>query len=286
MLPAVDDRGKLVLETRSRVFLSPNGHGGVFDAFRRSGALEDATRRGLEHLFYFQVDNVLIRIADPVFMGFHALRGSDYSLKLLRKTGPYEKLGVVVMENGGRHRLIEYSDLTKEEAERRGADGELVYWAGSPAIHAFSLAFFRKIAEGSIALPYHVARKSIPTVDDSGRPTEVQGRKFESFVFDALPYAGRVLNLEVRREEEFAPVKNRTGEDSLESAHALLVEEHRRWLREAGATVAGRAEVSPRVALCAEDLQMRLPEEARRAYPGDVIVERGPQGTVEVRAIR
>lgn len=285
MLPAVDDEGKLVLETTARVFLSPNGHGGVFDAFRRSGALQDASRRGLEHLFYFQVDNVLIRIADPVFMGLHALGGSDYSLKLLRKTGPREKLGVVVVGEDGRHRLIEYSDLTEEEAERRGPDGELVYWAGSPAIHAFRLDFFRRVAEGSIELPYHVARKKVPTVDDAGRPTEVLGRKFESFVFDALPFASRVLNLEVLREEEFAPVKNRTGEDSLESAQALLIEEHRRWLREAGATVAGRAEVSPRVALSADDLRVRLPEEARRAWPGDVIVERGPRGSVEVREV-
>jgi len=283
MLPALDDRGKLILESKDRIFLSPDGHGGVYSAFLRSGHIEEAERRGIEHLFYFQVDNILIRIADPLFIGLHALAHAEMSLKVLRKSGPYEKIGAVVVEEG-KHKVIEYSDLSAEEAERHDAAGELAYWAGSIAIHAFHLPFFRRVAEGSILLPYHVARKKIPAVDSSGLPAQVEGRKFETFVFDALPAARAVVNLEVRREEEFAPVKNRTGVDSLESAQALLVAEHARWLREAGVEVDGRAEVSPLVALGPEDLGKKLPRPSRRRYPGDIVVDRGPDGKMAIQA--
>lgn len=289
MLPALDADGRLLLESRERIFLSPDGHGGVYSAFLESGGLDDAERRGVEHLFYFQVDNPLVRIADPLYMGLHSLSRAEMSLKVLRKSEPYEKLGVVTVDKG-RHRIIEYSDLPPEEAERRDPSGELHHWAGSIAIHVFHLPFFRRVATGArsaagIHLPFHIAKKKIPSVDSEGRPTEVEGRKYETFVFDALPFAERVLNLEVVREREFAPIKNPTGVDSLESSRELLLAEHGRWLREAGVQVEGGVEVSPRAALSADDLRESLPPDAPRLCPGNVHVERGPDGAVRIEPV-
>jgi UDP-N-acetylglucosamine/UDP-N-acetylgalactosamine diphosphorylase len=289
MLPALDADGKLLLESRERIFLSPDGHGGVYPAFLESGGLDDAERRGVEHLFYFQVDNPLVRIADPLYLGLHSLSRAEMSLKVLRKSEPYEKLGVVTVD-AGRHRIIEYSDLPAEEAELRDPSGELHHWAGSIAIHVFHLPFFRRVATGArssggIHLPFHIAKKKIPSLDSEGRPTEVEGRKYETFVFDALPFAERVLNLEVVREREFAPIKNRTGVDSLESSRELLLAEHGRWLREAGVQVDGGVEVSPRAALSADDLRESLPPNAPRHAPGNVHVERASDGTVRIEPV-
>lgn len=286
MLPALDDRGKLILASKGEVFMSPNGHGGAFEAFGTGGGLEDAERRGIEHLFYFQVDNPLVRLADPLFLGGHALSSSEMSLKVLRKTDPGEKVGVVAME-GQRCQMVEYSDLSEEEAKRRGADGELAYWAGSIAIHAFSLPFFRRVAAGEIRLPYHVGRKTVAAVDESGQPTRIEARKYETFVFDSLPFAQKFLNVEVCRAEEFGPVKNRTGVDSLDSAQEMLVAEHRRWLAQAGVEARARVEVSPLAALDARELQERLllTEKAERSFTSDVHVERNAQGAVEIQTV-
>ncbi len=284
MLPALDDAGKLILESKGSLFLSPNGHGGAYAAFRDRGGLDDAARRGIEHLFYFQVDNVLIRIADAEFLGLHALASSEMSLKVLRKTGPEEKLGVVVIE-GGLTKVVEYSDLSKEEAKRRDAGGELAYWAGSIAIHAFSLSFFRRVSEGSMRLPYHLARKKIATIDATGKTVGVEGNKFETFVFDSLPFARASLSVEVRREAEFAPIKNRTGVDSLDSARSMILAEHRRWLQEAGVDAARRVEVSPLAALDGKELRERLERSAQRSFAGDVRVERDPDGKVRAHAV-
>jgi UDP-N-acetylglucosamine/UDP-N-acetylgalactosamine diphosphorylase len=281
MLPALDTRGKLILASSSELFLSPNGHGGAYSAFRESGCLEDARSRGIEHLFYFQVDNILIRIADPLFLGLHSLGGSEMSFKVLRKTGPDEKIGVVAVENG-KPTVVEYSDLSPEEARLRDAAGDLVYWAGSIAIHAFRLDFFARVAEGGIELPYHAARKSIPALGADGRTAEVDGVKFETFVFDALPFTKRHLHLEVRREEEFGPIKNRTGVDSLETAQALLVEEHRRWLLEAGVPAKGKVEVSPLAAIDPRELADRLDPMPAPIGDADVEVEPDASGRVKL----
>lgn len=280
MAPALTDDGKLILESKNRVFLNPDGHGGAFAAFCGGGGLADAQKRGIEHIFYFQVDNAIIAMADPVFMGFHDVAGSEMSLKVVRKTGPEEKVGVVALENGRPH-VVEYSDLSREEAERRNPDGELTFWAGSIAIHAFQLSFLQKGGEGEFHLPYHEARKKIPAVDAGGNPTEIQGTKHEQFIFDALPLAKSHLVFEVERSAEFSPVKNRSGVDSLETAQAMLVEEHRRWLRNAGVEARGKVEISPLAALSAEELKERLAD-ARRGYDGDIRVEPGEDGTARI----
>jgi len=281
MLPAVDTQGRLLLAARDSLFLSPNGHGGAYTTFSARGGLEDARRRGIEHIFYFQVDNALISCVDPEFIGLHALTRSEMSLKVLEKSGPHEKIGVVALR-GGRPVVVEYSDLPSELAEARDERRRLVFGAGSIAIHAFGLDFFERVAIGSIELPYHIARKEIETIDDDGGKCRADGMKFETFVFDALSFAERFLHVEVARKREFAPVKNRSGVDSLDSARELVLAEHIRWMREGGVEVTGRVEISPLVALGSEDLRERLAPWKGKTLSGDVRVECGPDGRVVV----
>ena len=166
-MPAVDAQGKILLSTADRIALSPDGHGGVFAALGRHGVVDEMARRGVRHLFYFQVDNVLARIAEPVFMGLHAQANAEMSLKVVRKRDPMEKVGVVV-RSADRLRIVEYSDLPEEVAGAREPDGSLRFRAGSIALHAFSLPFVRRMCEEPDVLPFHVAHKRVRFVDERG----------------------------------------------------------------------------------------------------------------------
>ncbi len=280
MLPAVDGAGKLVLADRDSLFLSPNGHGGAYQAFAEGG-LEHARAHGIEHIFYFQVDNALIRIPDPFFMGVHAASGADISLKVLTKTGPMEKIGVVALRDG-HPAVVEYSDLSDEEAHRTDDAGHLVFGAGSIAIHAFRVDFMASVADGSCRLPYHVAEKELDGIDADGEACTIDGRKFETFVFDAVPFAQRWLNVEVVREQEFAPIKNRTGVDSADSSSELVLAEHRRWLEKVGVTPTGAVEISPLAAVDWRDLAEDDGLWRREVFPDPARLERGPDGEIHV----
>ncbi|MFH0962423.1 MAG: UDPGP type 1 family protein [Planctomycetota bacterium] len=255
-LPALDSRGKILLAEKDSLALSPNGHGGCLAALRDSGALADLVRAGARYLFYFQVDNPLVPIPDPVFLGFHLARRADMSLKVVEKTDPAEKVGLVVAADRG-CRVIEYSDLPPDLARKRDPDGRLTLRAGSIGIHLLSLDFVERVLEDDSALPYHVAHKKVPCVDSGGKPVEPDAPnayKFEKFIFDALTVAERTVIMEVLREREFAPVKNASGADSPDTARALLEEEWRRWLTGAGLAKHARAlkkpiEISPLYAL-------------------------------------
>ena len=278
-LPAVDAKGRLILASKSSLFTSPDGHGGCYRAFRERGGLEHARKRGLEHIFFFQVDNPLIRIADPEFLGLHAEHQSEYSLCVLEKTGPGESIGVVT-RLAGRHAVVEYSDLSEEQAKRRDADGRLVFGYGSIAIHAFRLGFIERVASGDIRLPYHVAKKKVSGLATSGELAEIDGRKFETFVFDTLPFTESCLHVEVDRARSFAPIKNARGVDSLESAQKLLSDEHRRWLQTADIEASGRVEISSRVAIDEADLAERLAGRSGTRVEGDVHVRLDTKGRV------
>jgi len=269
MMPAVTPEGKLILEAPDRVFAAPNGHGGVLRALDKSGALDDMTGRGVEHIYYFQVDNPLLPVPDPVFLGYHIERGAEMSSKVLRKRSSDEPIGTVVALSG-KVRVIEYSDIPLEIREARAPDGSLRFPFGSIAIHALSVAFVARFARGGCALPFHRARKKIPFVDDQGRrvsPSEPNGIKFEMFVFDALEFAERSVTMEVKREDEFAPVKNAVGEDSVATSRKALSELYARWLEACGVrverladgSVAGPIEIRPLTADSAEELARALP---------------------------
>jgi len=258
-LPAVDARGKILLSSPCRLALSPDGHGGTLRALAASGALDHMEERGILEISYFQVDNVLVRVLDPRFIGAHARAGAEMSSKVVRKASPEEKVGVIGLRDG-KTGVIEYSDLRPEDMAARGPDGELKYWAGSIAMHMLQAGFVRRLQSAGIRLPFHRADKKVPYVDARGAlvsPDKPNGIKFESFIFDALAFARNPVTLEVIRREEFSPVKNADGTDSPDSARRDLMELHASWLEAAGARVprkpdgslAVKVEISPRVAL-------------------------------------
>jgi UDP-N-acetylglucosamine/UDP-N-acetylgalactosamine diphosphorylase len=237
MVQSLDFEGRMLLERADRIFENPNGHGGSLTALLSSGALDDMERRGVDTVFYYQVDNPLIRIADPAYLGFHLDAGAEMSCKVIRKRDPMEKVGIIARSDG-RIGVVEYTEIDDEHRFATDDDGELVFWAGNAAIHVFSTAFIRRVAErADELLPYHASAKRIPAIDEAGRPiepTEPNGHKLERFVFDALGAAESVCLVEGDRELEYSPVKNARGADSPASARRDLIAVYRSWLDAAG----------------------------------------------------
>lgn len=243
-MPAVDFQGRILLETRSSLALSPDGHGGSLRALLRSGALDRMAEAGIDTISYFQVDNPLVHCIDPAFLGWHALRQSEMSSKTVLKTNPAEKVGHFCTQRG-QMKVVEYSDLPRELQEARDPDGGLRFRAGSIAIHVFDREFIRRLAtapRGSgVELPFHRADKKIATIDAAGQPVKPEqpnGVKFEMFVFDALPFARHPVVIETLREDDFSPVKNAEGSDSPATSRADQLREAARWLRGVGVHLA------------------------------------------------
>ncbi|HPE44812.1 MAG TPA: UDPGP type 1 family protein [Deltaproteobacteria bacterium] len=258
MLPSVTEEGKFLVSETGGLFMNPDGHGGTFNALRRSGSLNRMKDLGVEEIFYFQVDNPLVRICDPLFIGLHNLNNAQMSSKIVRKVSFEEKVGVIVRQ-AGRTCLLEYSDMGDKVRYARDEAGNMLHWAGNLAIHMIRRDFAEDLTEQGTRLPYHRARKKIVARGPDGTVAEVQGIKFETFLFDALPLAERSITLEVIREEEFAPVKNLTGMDSLESSKLLQTGLHLSWLRRLGIEIADgvRVEVSPLFALDFDELRSK-----------------------------
>lgn len=261
MIPSLDAKGKLILESKKNVFKNPDGHGGSLTALYTSGVLAEMKKRGIETISYFQVDNPLVRIIDPVFIGFHVARAADISSKAVRKAYPEEKVGVFVRFSNNTVGVVEYSDLPEEKTRSIDDKGELRYSSGSIAIHLFRREFIERITAGTeISLPFHTARKKIKAFHE-GSSREIDGFKFEKFVFDALPLTEKNVVFETLREDEFAPVKNASGVDSVESAQKMMDEQYRSWLCGRGICVPGSVkavEISPLTAVEAEDLDPGL----------------------------
>jgi UDP-N-acetylglucosamine/UDP-N-acetylgalactosamine diphosphorylase len=268
MWPALDAEGKVILATPGRIFLSPDGHGGTLSALLDSGMVDDMKARGLSTLFYFQVDNPLVDVADPAFIGLHDLRGADISLKLCEKRDPDEGLGVVVVRDGV-FGMVEYTELSDEQKRRTDEQNELWLRYGSIAIHIFSLSFLEQEARSD--LPLHTAHKKVPVCGEDGEivtPSEPNAFKFEKFIFDVLPDAKTVINLMCAREDEFSPVKNASGPDSAESCRADMSAKFGRWLGVSGIAIpvdedgrpAVSIEIDPLYAIGPKELRERLPE--------------------------
>jgi UDP-N-acetylglucosamine/UDP-N-acetylgalactosamine diphosphorylase len=268
-LPAVDkDTGEILRDAPGHIALSPDGHGGLLSALRSSGALDEMAAAGASTIFTFQVDNPLLPVADTGFLGYHALAGADMSSMVVRKIGPAEKMGVIALVDG-HTAVVEYSDLPDALAEEVDAEGELVYWAGSIAVHCIEVDFARRLTDGGLRLPFHRALKKVPFVDEAGtrvEPAEPNAVKFETFLFDALPFADRTVTVEAAREDVFSPIKNAEGADSPDTARRDLNRRNARWLEAAGVTVPRGhdgepidVEIDPRFALDAEELAEVLP---------------------------
>ena len=267
-LPNFDFDGKILLADKSNIASSPDGHGGSLKALYKSGALKDMIRRGVEFISYFQVDNPLVNILDPLFIGLHALDGAQMSSKALIKADPKEKVGNFCLVDG-KVTVIEYSDLPDELAEKRNPDGSLVFELGSIAIHIINTSFVEKLNAKGFSLPLHKAVKKIPHIDQQGRPVEPaepNGVKLESFVFDALPLASKSIILQTLRDQEFAPAKNAAGTDSAETAREMMVARAANWLESAGVAVPRKPdgsvdvliEISPGFAIEKDDIKAQL----------------------------
>ena len=258
-MPAFSEDGKILLESKDSLALSPDGHGGSLRAMRKSGAIDEMKKLGIKYISYFQVDNPLVRCIDPLFIGLHILHRSEMSSKSLAKADDLEKVGNFVIDDG-KLMVIEYSDLPDELAHAKNPDGTRKFNAGSIAIHILSRSFVERITEGDLKLPYHRAVKKVPFVDEAGnkiKPTEPNAIKLEQFVFDAIPLAENSIVLQTKREEEFSPIKNANGNDSPATCKRDMIARARRWLEQAqiytdeNATV----EISPLRAIFADDLK-------------------------------
>jgi len=264
-LPNFSPDGKILLADKATIACSPDGHGGSLKALYQSGAVEDMKKRGVEILSYWQVDNPLINIFDPLFIGLHVLDQAEMSSKALIKNGPKEKIGNFCLANG-KVSVIEYSDLPDELAERKKPDGSYVFQLGSIAIHVINRTFVEKLNAGDFSLPLHRAVKKIQHIDEQGNFVESEGIKLESFVFDALPLASNSIILQTLRSEEFAPTKNATGVDSAESSRQMIVDRAAHWLESAGIAVPRKKdgspdcllEIAPSFALEKEDIKENL----------------------------
>lgn len=281
MMPAFDMSGKMLLAQKDSLALSPDGHGGSLKALARSGALADMKKRGIEQLSYFQVDNPLVRIIDPLFLGLHAQFESEMSSKTIAKASPKEKVGNFCVGDG-KLQVIEYSDLPDELAEQRDANGDLLFNAGSIAIHALAVSFVERLNKGgTLELVWHRAEKKVPFINENGeevRTEEPNAVKLEQFVFDAIPLAENAIVYETAREEEFSPVKNAEGSDSPDTSRRDQTRRAARWLAAAGVEIPYRPdgdpdvyiEIDPRFADSAEALKEKnLP--ANRIQPGERI---------------
>ncbi|MFK7768270.1 MAG: UTP--glucose-1-phosphate uridylyltransferase [Mariniblastus sp.] len=264
VMPAVDQDGKLLLEEKGKVFVSPDGHGGTLGALVRSGCLKNATDRGVEHLFYGQVDNPLIQICHPALVGYHLKSQSEMTSQVVRKNEPTQKVGNVVQVDG-KVQIIEYSDLSEKYACQTNDDGSLKLWAGSIAVHIFSTDFLEKSSAEAETLPFHRANKKVPFVDAAGsqvKPDHSNAIKFERFIFDLLPFAKNAIVCEVAPSDGFCAVKNAPPAPSETPEHvkAAISDLHTRWLAEVGVAVSSgvSVEINPLFAPDVETLATKV----------------------------
>jgi UDP-N-acetylglucosamine/UDP-N-acetylgalactosamine diphosphorylase len=264
-MPAVDQvTGKLLLATKSSLALSPDGHGGLVAALDKSGCLAAAKESGIEYFFYGQVDNPLVQSCDPELIGYHIMAKSQVTTQVVQKRFATEKVGNVVSIDGT-VQIIEYSDLPDSAAEQTNSDGSLKLWAGNIAVHVFDREFLESVVGSVSGLPFHLAHKKVPYVNEAGETIEPESPnaiKFERFVFDLLPLAERAFVVEGDPAKVFAPVKNAPGAevDTAETSKAAQLAMFIDWLTAAGATLGEgvQVEIHPDWALDADEVASKV----------------------------
>ncbi|MCL6590357.1 MAG: UDPGP type 1 family protein [Firmicutes bacterium] len=263
LLPVLDHDGKIMLCAPDRIMLGPNGNGGCFLALEKSGALADMRYRGVEWIFLYGVDNVLVKVADPGFVGYAMGSGLAAASKVVSKIHPEEKTGVLCYLDH-RPAILEYSELPPELAHQTTPDGKLAFRNANIVSHLLRRDFLEANAPYFTQLPYHLAHKKMPTLDAAGNlkiPSAPNAYKFELFIFDIFPLLPDMAALLVDRDAEFAPVKNDSGPDSPATARELLLNLHRDWLLNAGVPpemLNGRTvEISPLTSYGGESLELK-----------------------------
>jgi len=261
VLPCISNDGKILLESKGKVAVAPDGNGGIYNALVESKVLDDMKVRGIEHIHAYCVDNCLVKVADPVFIGFAAASNVDIATKVVRKRNATESVGLILLKNG-KPDVVEYSEIDKEVTEEQDPKqaGVLRFRAANIVNHYYSFRFLESIPEWAKSLPHHVAKKKIPYADlktgETVKPEKPNGIKLEQFVFDVFPMLdlSKFACMEVRREDEFSPLKNATGtgEDDADTSKRDIMLQGKRWAQAAGATVTSEEpdagiEISPRM---------------------------------------
>ncbi|RMZ89630.1 hypothetical protein DV736_g3131, partial [Chaetothyriales sp. CBS 134916] len=244
VLPCISNDGKILMESKARVAVAPDGNGGIYNALVASGARTDMRTRGIQHIHAYCVDNCLAKVADPVFIGFSASKDVDIATKVVRKRAANEPVGLIIQKDG-KPGVIEYSEIDKALSEAKDDDSSdrLKFRAANIVNHYYSFRFLESIDQWAQDLPHHVAKKKIPFFDTASgatvRPDKPNGIKLEQFVFDVFPFVGldKFASFEVDRKEEFSPLKNArgAGEDDPDTSRRDITEQGARWLRNAGA---------------------------------------------------
>jgi UDP-N-acetylglucosamine/UDP-N-acetylgalactosamine diphosphorylase len=261
--------GKVLLDSPSHVAVAPDGNGGLYAATRSPLSSSDKSRtvlsdlaaRKILYVHAYCVDNCLVRVADPVFLGYCINKGADCAAKVVPKTAPTESVGVVACR-GNKFSVVEYSEISSAQAEKRDENGELAFRAANTANHFYTTAYLNSVESFEEQLAFHIARKKIPHVDlvtgQAVKPSKPNGMKLEMFVFDVFAFTKTFAVLEVARKDEFSALKNApgTGSDDPETSRRDLLAQHKRFLQAAGATVKDGAdiEISPRVSYAGEGL--------------------------------
>lgn len=260
-LPCYGFDGKILLDEKHIVSKAPDGNGGIYRALRDRGVLADMSKKGVLYVHAHSVDNILIKVADPVFIGYCVQQNADCAAKVVEKSLPNEAVGVICIVDG-HYQVVEYSEISSKTAEMRNSDGRLTFNAGNICNHFFSTAFLNKIGSTfERELKLHVAKKKIPFIDNSGErctPDKPNGIKIEKFVFDVFQFAQKFVVVEVLREEEFSPLKNAdcAGKECPSTARNDVYRLHKKFIESAGGIVHGEeCEISPLLSYFGEGLE-------------------------------
>lgn len=260
-LPCISNDGKILLETKSKLAVAPDGNGGLYQALISAGVVADMEKRGIQHIHAYCVDNCLVKVADPTFIGFAASKDVDIATKVVRKRDAKESVGLILQKNG-KPDVVEYSEIDAATAEAKDPKDStlLKFRAANIVNHYYSYRFLESIPDWAHRLPHHVARKKIPYVDtekgETVKPEKPNGIKLEQFVFDCFPFLSmeRFACMEVKREDEFSPLKNAkgTGEDDADTSKRDIFRQGTKWVRAAGGVVTSESEdvgveVSPKI---------------------------------------
>lgn len=269
-LPCLTTEGKVILDSPSHIAVAPDGNGGLYAATRSPlspsnkshTVLSDLAQRKVLYVHAYCVDNCLVRVADPVFLGYSITKQADCAAKVVPKASPTESVGVVACR-GNKFSVVEYSEISSEQAEQLNTHGELAFGAANIANHFYTTAFLNSVERFEGELAFHVAHKKIPCIDmntgQAVKPTKPNGMKLELFIFDVFPYIENFAVLEVARNEEFSPLKNApgTGSDDPGTSRRDLLAQHKRFLEKAGAHVneGVEIEISPLLSYAGEGLE-------------------------------
>jgi len=238
-LPCLTKTGKLLLDQKNKISRAPDGNGGLYKALLEQNILDDMASRGVKYVHIYCVDNILIRIADPIFIGFCIEKQANCAAKVVRKIQPEESVGVICKVND-QFQVVEYSEISEETRNLRDSNGDLTYNAGNICNHFLTFNFLDEICKvHEKNLKYHIAEKKINYIDESGilkKPTSKNGIKLEKFIFDIFPFSNNFAIWEVVRHDEFSPLKNGTKEtnDNEITCRKHILEQHKNWIEKAG----------------------------------------------------